>query len=722
MTANLPGANYNAPIGDEDLIFEQGVYRDEFLERMRLVFGHPDFISVASWGIVAETDPSTVTTSSLEPLVVTSSALTLSIRAGLAVTKSGHRIYIPNGIVEKGVATSEENAVNVVTAKFYTTDPEEQTPDVYGDPVFRTRVLPDEEDRVVVYTLAQWNALTLTEQADHVPLALATVILDSGGEKALTITHYSTSNTWLRPWFSPVDIEHRSMVGSGTVSYTNPHGNSVNDFAIGNFTFPQLMSHIGMVVAQDKSVPNVPGTVCSTAVPAGLIKTDDGSGTVTGIPGAKYIDLGFYPTALGEVYDDSGDRYVFVRKPKTTIIYQPASSYVVPASTDLTVMAARATALEPPAGENLINFEVGSIGTYEAVLASGQVLVSGMSITRTDQLSSDAGPIPAFYRFYFADSQIVKNPQVILCSTKVSDITGSGITPSVTQFGRGIPLVAMNDAAAGASLSVKVRITGTDTTGAAASEVLTLGSSWSEPASIPSCSTHYPQWVRGTTVFATITNISLDEALNAGDLAEIQVWVLMDPTTTPELSYAALVAEGQWDGVKLCTLKDLRRVHYDLQLRDNLDPGTQAVAACRLIPEPGGTRRNMYVEDFRRPYYGALSPIEWTGLYPDIIWNSDRTSGRLDQIYESRALHFPNGASYFMIVFAPYLFTENQISNQTYIYWSAQNSAGTWSAWQYAYNSSSSNYIQITPAANTRALRLRVWGWDLTGMVVIEYT
>lgn len=722
MTTNLAGANYNAPIGNEDLIFQQQVYRDEFLERMRLLFGHPDYITAASWGIVAETDPSTVSDTDLEPLVVTSTELSVNVRAGMVVTKSGHWVLLPNGVVEKGIATTNDSGINVVTLQFYTTDPDEQTPDVYGDPVFRQRVIPDESERVTVLSLEEWNALTLTEKEDYVPIALASVVTDSTtGEKSLTITHYSTSYTWLRPWFSPVDIEHRQMVGSGTVSSTNPHGQSWNDQTVGNFTLPQLMSHIGLVISKDVSVPNVPGSVCNTEVPSGLVKTDDGSGTVTGVPNAKYINLGYYPTALGDVYTSTGYRYVFEPKPRSTIIYQPSGAVALPASTDVTVNAARTTTLEPPVGETITDFQVGAISSNDAVLSSGEVLVSSMSITRTDQMSADAGPIPTFYRFYFADRKVVKNPQVVLCSTLISDITGSGVTPSITQFGQGVILVAMHGAAAGPSLSVKVRITGTDSNGDAIYEVLTFDSTWSEPSSLPQCSTWYTQWKRGETTFASITNISLDEQLNMGENAAIQVYVLMDPTTTEELSYSTLLAEGQWDGTKLCSLVDLRRVHYDLQFRDNDDPSIQAAAACALIQEPGGTRRNVYVEDFRRPIYGSLrSNFDDMDLYPDLIWNTDRTSGKLDQLYESRPFHMPNGAAYFRVVFFPYAFNERHQANTTFVYWQTQNS-GIWQVWSSA-STSGANWVQLTPASGTTALRLRVYGWDLTGMVVIEYT
>jgi hypothetical protein len=102
----------------------------------------------------------------------------------------------------------------------------------------------------------------------------ATVQLSSGGSKELLIDMTQTSYSWVRPWFSVTDLEHRSKVGTGTVSDTNVHGNSFNDFNVGDFTLPQLMLRVGAVAAQPQSLPNVPGQLCVTDIPNGSIKID----------------------------------------------------------------------------------------------------------------------------------------------------------------------------------------------------------------------------------------------------------------------------------------------------------------------------------------------------------------------------------------------------------------------------------------------------------------
>ncbi len=727
MTTDLAGCNYNVPVGNEDMVFEQGVYRDEFLERMRLVFGNPDYISDASWGIVAETDPSTVTTSSTEPLVVTTSELTINVRAGIVVTKTGHRVVLPLGVTGKGVSSTDMDAQNVVTLKFFTTDPLEENTNLYGDPTFRTRVEPDEVDRVVVYTLAEWNALTAAQKNDHVALAIVTVQTDPAtSDKILSVTHSNSSYSWLRPWFSPVDVKHRAQVGSGTVSETNPHGVSFNELTVGNFTLPMLTSHTGMVISQDKSVAGIPGEVCTISVPSGLLKID-ASGTITGAAGSQYIDLGFYPQTLGAVYDGTGKLYPFRIRATSTIIFNPW--YHVPASTDVTVLATKVTALMPPAGSTVTDFKAGSLGSYDAVVASGKIYVYSMSITTEDKTSSDAGPFPLKYGYYFANGKVVKSPQVLLCKTLLTSITGSGVTPTITQFGRGYALVGMVDAAAGSSLSVKVRVKGTAADGTAIEEVLTFGSTWAQ-TTLPNCSTYSAQFQRGTSMFKTITNVSLDESLNAGANAAIQLWVAMDPVTTPELSYAAMIADGQWDGTKLCQIIDQRTVEVDFK-RSTLDSRDLSIADfSRYVlryGEPGDWPLDTYFEDFRRPVYHSLgigqgSNFGLVTLNPDDLRGSNRTKEGLHGIYESRALGFYEWPAKILVGFSPVLIGPDRKAALTSFQWSAMNGSGVWTSWASADSTAYGNTYVITSAPSDGvAFRVRVRGEGIIGMAILNW-
>jgi hypothetical protein len=721
--ADLPGNNYNAPIGNEDMKFEQSIYRDEFLNRLRLVFGHPDFISDSAYGIVAEEDPASSTATS-GPLRCTASTtdLTVSVTAGIAVTKSGHWIYLETSQSEVGMSTNTVGEQNVITLKFSTKNPDERAPNEFGIPVFKRRLDQDDSAKVVAYSMAEWNALSTEQKDDHVPLALA-VVTASGSSSVLSLIQTNTSYTWLRPWFSALDVRHRQMIGSGTVSETNPHGISFNELTVGNFTLPMLTSHWGRIVARDVSFANVPGQACEVVIPAGLIKTDDGSGTETGVPNTKYIDLDFYPVQVGLV-SDNGTAYCFVQQQRTQRIYQPLGVALVPPATDVLVRATKVATLEPngllTATTSKTKFTAGDIDPNDAVVASGKVYVSTMSVNLEDDYAADAGPLTLAYREYFAAGELVRNPQVIVCATKVSSITGSGIVPSITPFDKGTIVAGLSEAAGGASMQVQVKITGTDPDGVAVEETLTFDSSWSQgtPGSV-----NLASFKKGTTVFATIDAITIPVHLNEGPNALLQIWIAMDPTRT-ELAYATPIADVLWNGSQMIWVQDIRQIHYDLQLPEDSDGDGLAAAIHHAFIEETGLPRNLrYLESFLRPRYHGLSAPDTP--WPDMnaaatIGLTDRTLPTLDAYYYSTALALSATAVSISVYFYPPLYASWHRSHAMTLGWSAQDSGGSWSSWSNIPNLIDRRFSFDLPA-DSRAIRFMVVGTDLRGMAVIEY-
>jgi hypothetical protein len=742
MTTDLPGTNYSSPYGTDDLAFEQQVYRDEFLERMRLVFGHPTYIASSSYGIVAETDPSNASTGSTEPGALSANGTQITVQPLVAVTKSGHRIVVSSAVT-KTVASSELNAINVVTVKFSTANPSSASTGAYHGLAYRRREAQTDTNMVAVYTLAQYNALTDDQKNDHVALGVGTVTTDGSGSTTVSLTHNDTNYTWLRPWFSPVDIEHRKQVGSGTVSTTNPHGISANELTIGNFTMPRLTTYFGMVVSQDVSYPHVPGTVCAVSITSAQILTDDAAGTVTGessTSGVKYIDLGFFPTALGSVYDASGNEYPFMHREGTTLIYQLDETHIdlQPASA-LTVYCSRVAALEPAYSSVISTFTAGALGSYDAVIANGQVKVSGSSLTLTDSMS-DAGPIPAYYTFYLAGDQVVKNPQVLMCYTKLTSISSSGVTPSITQFGNGVAVVALDQASAGASLDVQIKITGKDVDNVDASETFTFGASWTQ-STFPLCSTPTNQFSRGSTVFSSITNISVLQNSNSGANASIQVWVSMEPSTATTLRGACPIAQGQWNGSNLCTLYDVRPVSHCLQMDDHTAYAGGIYEQVRnpdTGAEPGSThgRGYMYVESFVKPKYGTLKALDssTSGAFsvgPERTQLFDGNFRGLNGYYESRAFTLSNGndstLDCFVVMLWPY---KSSLMEPSVRYQRFDSATGVWSNWLTLSNASNHNTTGFfgdnpmvgTPPATTCAIKLQIYGYGLLGYTLIEYT
>jgi hypothetical protein len=314
---------------------------------------------------------------------------------------------------------------------------------------------------------------------------------------------------------------------------------------------------------------------------------------------------------------------------------------------------------------------------------------------------------------------VVRNPQVLVCSTKVSEVPGSGIIPSITQYDQGVILAGLDQAAGGASMEVQVKITGTDPDGAAISETLIFDSGWSQGTVGV---VNDGSFKLGSTVFATVDAITVPSHMNEGPNALLQIWVAMDPART-KLAYATPIADVLWDGAQMTSVTDIRPIHYDLGFpQDSDDNGLAAAMQHLLIDEPSGTRNLRYIETFTRPRYHALFHGGWQDLAdPASIGSQDRNFAELNGYYYSRPLALSSSAARLGVFCYPPLFAEWRQRDTLKIAYTAQDSSGTWSAWSEFTNSSTKNFEIILPAS-TRAVRLRAIGADLRGMAIIEYT
>jgi hypothetical protein len=743
------GANFNAPVTNNDLTYESQSQQEEHLERTRLAFGHPDWLTESNWGIVASTDPALAVAGDSNPGSLSGSGVTLSVTPVLAVTKNGWRVHLTSALTGVSVASTEVGAVNVATVKYVTANPDSQSLSEYRQPVYKRRITPEPEDVFLVYTLSQWQALSSDEQDDHVVLGTATVQLSSGGSKELLIDMTQTSYSWVRPWFSVTDLEHRSKVGTGTVSDTNVHGNSFNDFNVGDFTLPQLMLRVGAVAAQPQSLPNVPGQLCVTDIPNGSIKIDTFGIFGSGV-GARYVELPFYPIRLGKVCNlaDEDDEFCFRMVPKTNIIVQ--CIYSSPPTTEsLRIYASKVTALQPQTITDtpVTKVSVGSISSKELVLAGGKAYVNSSSVSLTDEME-DAGPLPMIYHFFFQDGVVIKNPQVLVCRTLLSDI-GGGVTPSANQLGQGLLMVALDNAAPGASLSVKVRLSGKDIDGNSIDELITFDNTWSQRATDVTCAMPTTQLQRTSTAlasgqspalagyFAELTSVTLEESLNAGEDAAIQVWAVMHPNKTEGLRYACPISHSVWDGTKLCTNYDARNVVTDLQSIQAIDTELASLASSisGLAASGNPIQDVILLENFRNPQYGSLVDPDWDdwGASLGNPWAHASDGGQhgLWGFYQSRAmprLGRSDGFNYVILLPFSTQLTDERSSIRfpvsPNVYFSVQDDGGVWSSWLTGTSASTNtNRAWISPytPSDYKAIRIRITNaFGYLGMAVTE--
>lgn len=252
-----------------------------------------------------------------------------------------------------------------------------------------------------------------------------------------------------RPMFSPQDIKHRSLVGSGSPSV--PHSLGINDLASSNVTlYNQLLSR-GMIVSKDVSVSGIPGKSYKT------LKTIDNG----------QVRLGMFPNAIGycnESEDGDGARDVAAHlETGTDILVIDDKSY---SGSVVGVDVIATKTLMPPV------VEAGSVTTdlsFGAEEESDVVITEGMQVSVADTLCSfsNCGSFSRSYEVALgSDGKLHKEPDVVGNAMTVSKAGTRVMNAKYT-----IPVrvsIQLENVIAGSSTSVlalKVLVSGTNENG-----------------------------------------------------------------------------------------------------------------------------------------------------------------------------------------------------------------------------------------------------------------
>ena len=100
-----------------------------------------------------------------------------------------------------------------------------------------------------------------TRKENIVVLAIVKVVSGISGTELL-LDYTNSIYPFNRPWFSTVDVEHRSSKGSGLVTARNPHGTTFNDLSTGEIPFYSQISGIGSILAKDVDLKGRAGYAC----------------------------------------------------------------------------------------------------------------------------------------------------------------------------------------------------------------------------------------------------------------------------------------------------------------------------------------------------------------------------------------------------------------------------------------------------------------------------
>jgi hypothetical protein len=614
---------------------------------MQLMFGHPDYFLTPSYGVVDDEDPTSATAGGGRPLAVSANLenqLNVDINAGLGVTKSGMWMLLPE--IARNVALEDTNfsIPNVVYLQYILVDgPTEVNDDLVPVVTFFER--PEDDDTVAVdfaigvQTVENYLALDPATLEDRVPLAIVTVSSSVDPDTAvastvLQIDHTQGTYSWNRPWFSAVDVEHRSKLGSGEQTDSNIHAVGLNEVSVGRWNPISLQIPHGMVVGRAQTVEKVPGYRCTASIPGSEVLVDDGSGTYTGFPNSPYIELPYFPAKVGRVLlQSSSDDYPAIQIKETKRVAFPNN--VTPANDTLTAYFTRVEGCEPPPGKNETSFSTNNpVTDEELVLAGGN---AHTALASTQETFGDSYQFPMKYVIFVdGDGNLMRTPQVVYCYKKL-DTLGTTDTPEIDQYGNAILMMGLVDAAAIGSMVVKIRVYGEDVDGNSIDHLFEFdGASWSDPGPIPNLNVTDAAFKFSTQLFSTITSIEIEERVDDGPNSAIMIWANINPQDTrTQMEDAAVVSEVMWDGLRLATIRD-KRIIYTTE-REELITSDARMALENHLRIHGGSNFTLYVEDFRAPdIHSLFLPREYETTLPSTRypWNL------MDSLYIGRQGHY----------------------------------------------------------------------------------
>lgn len=602
-----------APITLDLLEFERTAFIDEILRRTRLLFGEVD-PGLNRYGIVDSLDPrAALPSDTSRPLVVSVNATdpaTVDVSPGTAVFQSGEvvvlqsgasRVAVPGGVGTKSVVFLRFSELELAPRLTRY----ETLANTYVD------YLASDADYVQVLTKNSYDALSFAERALTIPLAHLTVqeVVASGGgtttELVIDLTQDQLPTN--RQWFTPVDVEHRSFVGSGVVSPQNPHGMSLNDVSasVGQTLFQLHLDH-GLIVSKDRDMAKVAGKICEEKILAGAIQIDT-TGAVTGIRDAFFFETTKFPTQVLRCTDPTGVLdFAPVQLPRKNVVFLlPNDQYV--AGTGLTIYYMATDAAEPPTGVPLTSLVFKQAAARETLISDGYVIDSIVNLEFTFE---DASPIPQRFVVYLdGDGFLQRYPQTCECYTRLTDI-GSTLQ-TFDQALRGVARlkVGLQSAILGPTLDVQIQITGRDVSGAIVSETVAFDSTWVDNV-VGTCREEDQQFRYTSNEFASITNYIVTSNVDSGPDASIAIFGDVTPENTTELADILPLVEVTWDGLQVCSLEDIRPINTTMHLPrvTKHSAGAMALAEGTLVYRPGFLF-NFWVDDFDSPKFVAT---QWT--------------------------------------------------------------------------------------------------------------
>lgn len=614
-----------------------------------------------NYGVVAASDP-TVQTTGENPLWVAigSSNTKVKVYTGSAVTLSGDVVTLDTE-TEVGLAVVSEGSINVVFLYLEcVTNPKR----VLGSNGVMAPTGSHYETKLTVLSKAAYLALASDVRKSGCALALVTYYAD-GSE----VTYTDSSLAWLRPWFSSVDIAHRSLIGSGTATTTNPHATTIGDIVDSSgMSIYRQMTRSGMIWSPDSSTAGIPGYLCTATYAASDFLVDSTGevtkGSIYGGSGVYYLKLNSYVTFISRVMDLTA----LSSSTSTEGDYQyivdliPGSRILVFVTDSAPTVGVKIHYHHTPTLE--ITSETSGSLTFSGIDSSEEVITEGLALT--DVTSSTVfvrkyNGIPCKIQAVIKKSgKVVLDPAVL--EANVSPATATTLTTVSAEFtnpcyiGIGATKLGTSD-----TQVLTVTLIGTDVDGNALTETISLTpDTWSDTVDVIASADPLNQILWSTSPFASLTSYQVTTNTSNDASGYFQVYTKLDPAR----AHVATIATFFWNKREMKDIRDARRILP--VVRDGLYGVTSVTSLGELITasnlvlnaQASSTQAVQLIisEDFQQPRYLDAESVIWNGrdiLEASVIPSSITDSSIYTNCYRSRMVPInkqPQQLCYIIIV------------------------------------------------------------------------
>jgi hypothetical protein len=638
----LPSINFSTGVLTQDLLHTHFQQVQAFLRQSM------SLLSGSGFGVVDTTDPSSNPNNVLKPLWLTAvDQYNYSIAPGIAVSVSGDILFLDQTTSVSLVDLSGN--LNLVVLQYQVVDSTDRSLTTTGQMVANGQI-----PVVTLSCITDAAYQNLPYQIQQRTVVLAGVVYAvSGNIQYLAPT---TTQPYIRNWFSFVDTVHRSHVGSGTVTPTNPHGESIGDLTVGDIRFYDQFIGSGMVLSKDISVAGIPGYFCLDTFTSAQVKVDftgaATDGSFFGGTNVYYVNLSAIPNTVLSAYDTTLNLPISVDPiPGTTTVVLYLS--VLPASISISYTKSPSLAIASVSASSI---------TFSGLASSNELVISNGVVVQ--QLSQSSFPIrryssiPRKFTVYVDQNGFLLGDPNVLIPVQVLGTAENnvGVNLLTSTFTPTVPVyvgIGLHNAGSSSSLYVTFLVHGVLADGVTlANETITFNQSTYSDTLLPPAESENDQQVLYTVqTYSTITSVQATAVVALASNATVLVYSKLDPAR----HRLAAVASGLWDGRSTQNIVDQRRILP--VVRDGVYGITPITAAAEVVVGANelisGTGLNaltvqdykrvalIIAEDFNEPRYLDSGSVLWQGrslLDSPVIDKSVIDSSPYRSCYRSRLI------------------------------------------------------------------------------------